>query len=293
MKRFTRYAAAATFALLAMVVFALAQERKEADKTKPAAGAKPAPTNPQTSPQRPQQPAGQPAQVQINLQAQGDSQLATWLFAESEAKIELAKFAIDRTKNEEVAELARQEVFDHSEFLEQLRRFGPLTSPDLKERAVTEPFHPLRPDQGRPTTSDRKDATAGLGDINNPLARAGDALTQAAQGAKQALTGRVDLARVKQEIARECVSTFKKEAAQKKGADFDKCYVGFQVMGHLHMADTMKVMKRFASADMRTALEQGDKIATEHLDHARMLLEDLNRPIERTASNADPYRELK
>lgn len=287
MNGFLRYAAAAAVAMLMVVAFALAQERREPDKTKPAPAARPAQANPQTGqPKTPQQPR-QVAPGQAGAwQMQGDSQLATWLFAESEAKIEIAKFAIERTKNEDVAELARQEVFDHSEFLEHLRRFGPLPSQTVTEQRI-DPFAPARTaEQPGRAAADNRPATSPQRPINNPFAvppAAGEAQAQASKAGHQAMAGRVDLARVKQEIARECVTTFKKEAAEKKAADFDKCYVGYQIMGHLHMADTLKVMKKFASADLRTVLEEGEKTADEHLDHARTLMEELDRKVERTA----------
>jgi hypothetical protein len=99
----------------------------------------------------------------------------------------------------------------------------------------------------------------------------------------------IDLAQVKQEIGRQCVETFKKELSQKKGKDFDKCYMGQQVGAHLHMGDTLMVMKDYASPQLRAVIEEGEKTAQEHLDHAKQIMKDLegDKKVERTASTKD------
>lgn len=273
MNGFIRCAMAATAAVLMLVVFGVAQERREVQKTEPN------PARPQNNVSKILQPhTAQPEQRQAaEWQKEADRQLATWLWAESEAKIELAKWAIDRTKNEDVKEFAQQVIYDHSEYLEQLRRFGaaPLAAQDDEE---ADPIAPDRNDeyQDKPATDYRK-LVQPL--FNNPfslLTRSDEAQTSANRETKRPMTGPLEVIRVKQEIAQENVATFKNELRKKARGEFENCFVGQQLLGHLMMADTLKVMKRYASEDFRLVIEQGQKTIDEHLDHVRMLKDDIN-----------------
>jgi len=290
MKNLTRCAAAATAALLLTVVFVSAQERREQDK------AKPAQPNTQRQPDNrtPQQPA-QPFHGQ-GAQNQGDRQLSACLISDNEGEVVLAKFALQKSQNAKVKEFAEQMSHDHGEFLKKLSQFAPLstashesgaTAPEARRDSIGTTAAEDRSTENRPANAPQRPQNNRDAD---PQSRPNQAQAPGTRpNPPTAVAGQVDLVRIKQEIGRQCVETMKKELGEKKGAEFDKCYMGMQVGAHLHMADTLKVVKNYASPQLRTVLEDGEKTAAEHLDHAKHLLKDLegDKRTERTAAKED------
>lgn len=272
MNGFIRCAMPATAVVLMLVAFGVAQERRNPQK------AEPTPAQSQNNVSKIRQPqTAQPEQRQAaEWQKEADRQMATWLWAESEAKIELAKWVIDRTKNADVKEFAQQVVYDHGEYLEQLRRFG--AAPPTAQDDEADTGAPNRDDeyQEKPA-EDYSKLTQQF--FNNPfslLTRSDEVQASATRENKRPITGPLEIVRVKHEIAQQNVATVKNELRQKARGEFEKCFVGQQFLGHLMMVDTLKVMKRYASEDLRLVIDQGEKTAEEQLDHARMLMNDMN-----------------
>lgn len=252
MRRFVECVAFAALAGMVVVAFVSAQERKvpAQDRDK----------------QRIEREGTQPSREQASRAS--DSQLATWLAADNENEVELGKFAAERSQNEEVKKFARMMSDDHGKFLNQLRRFAPTaagTSPEsarqpsraIDEKRATTQREEVRPDDPtkRSATRTETETTIRRGYLDPE--------------------GRIDLARVKQEIAKQCLETAKKELDEKSGADFDKCYVGHQIMMHHQVADTLKVMKNYASPELRKVIEDGQGAVQGHLDQAKHLMKQL------------------
>ncbi len=310
MKNLTQCAAAATVALLS-VVFVSAQERREQDKLK----STPPATQRQPDNRVPQQP-GAPFHGQAG-QNQGDRQLAACLISDNEGEVALAKFALQKSENSEVKEFSEQMIQAHGEFLKKLSQFAPnatTASQDpstleiRRDRTVITEDRPAnstqrtkddpqaKPDRdAKPTTNQDRDAIPqakpdrDANSTTKPNQAPGTRVNQSTTVVTQEVTGQVDLIRVKQEIGRLCVETVKKELGAKQGADFDKCFMGMQVGGHLHMADTLKVMKNYASPQLRSVLEEGAKTTAEHLAHAKQIMKSLEgeKRTERTAAKED------
>lgn len=296
MNKFFRCGTALTVTLLAIVTCVSAQERRDQDKNKPA----------QPNTQRPQQPAqpvpGQPAAQQMGQP--GDRQLAACLISDNEGEIAIAKFAVEKSQKAEVKEFAQQMVKDHGEFLSKLQRFVPGTSTTRPESDDAVNPH-RRDEQRRPGTTESPNKNRDAQDRaaqDRPAENRANAPQQSDTNPKAAPSKGgivanppfhgaqgIDLIRIKQEIGRECVATLKKELSAKSSEEFDECYVGQQIGAHLHMVDTLKVMKKYASPELRTVLEEGEKTAAEHLDHAKSLMKDLEgkSKVKRTAANPD------
>ena len=67
---------------------------------------------------------------------------------------------------------------------------------------------------------------------------------------------------------------------QKPEAEFDKCYIGSQVMAHMAMVDTLEVFSRHASPELKSVLEKGKQTAQMHLDEAKKLEQQLEKGAE-------------
>jgi len=312
MKKLTQCAVATTAALLLSVVFVSAQERREQDKPKPTQ-----PSSQRTpSDNRVPQPVTQPFHGQAG-QSNGDQQLAACLISDNEGEVALAKFALQKSQNAEVKDFAEQMIQAHGECLKKLSQFAPNSKASQgsdpsaveirRDRSATTEDRPANSAQrtkddsqtksdrdAKPSTKpDREDNSQAKPDREaNPSTKPNQTPAPATRGnqtttvVNQEAMGHVDLIRVKQEIGQLCVETMKKELGEKTGEDFDKCFMGMQVGGHLHMADTLKVMKKYASPQLRSVLEEGETTTAEHLAHAKQIMKSLEgeKRTEKTAA---------
>ncbi len=298
MKSLTWCATAATSTVLAAAVFVSAQ-----DAPKNAAQQNQPQTNPQNVQRQPQQP--QPntrtATTQVGAnQNQADGQLAACLVIDNEGEVAVSKFAASKSENSDVKEFAEMLAKDHQAFIGKLNKFAATTGSSTQINRETTTTTTIPRDNNATTSRDntttpKRDSTAGNTNTTNrdpnaatanrdpnlPATRETTTHTTAFRG-----TGELDHLRIKREIGQLCVETMKKELSDKKGTDFDKCYIGSQIGAHLHMADTLKVLKNYASPELRTVLEEGEKTTTAHLDHARTLMKDLEKDNRKEVTSA-------
>ena len=73
-----------------------------------------------------------------------------------------------------------------------------------------------------------------------------------------------------------------RELLEKKGADFDRCYLGMQLGAHMRMIDTLTVYERHSSPELQQVFHKGLQTSRKHLDEARKLLKGVEDGI-RTA----------
>jgi predicted outer membrane protein len=197
---------------------------------------------------------------------QGDTQLATWLAVDNEGEIEIGKFAAQRAQSDEVKKFAQQMVDHHTDFLKKLQHMVPIAS----KGAATAPGKAAQDQKRttRPEDTTKRTETAQTRPGEDTTIRRGYLDPD----------GRIDLARLKQEIGQNCVQTLKKELGEKSSDEFDKCYLGQQILAHLEMADTLKVMKNFASPELRDLIADGEKTTLQHLDEAKDIMKHLAGP---------------
>jgi predicted outer membrane protein len=220
--------------------------------------------------------------------SQGDDQLVMWLASENEGEIALGKFASERAQNDEVKEFAQMMVKDHSEFLNKLHQIAPTASKGGAEpatareqtRTESDKRSTTRKDEARPDESKRTQPKADAAQTKP----ADDATIRRSYADPERGT---DLLRIKQEIAKQCLETSKKELGEKSGADFDKCYMGQQIMAHLGMADTLKVVKNYASPELKQLLEDGEKAVQGHLAHAKVIMKQIDGEGEKQSSKSE------
>jgi predicted outer membrane protein len=87
----------------------------------------------------------------------------------------------------------------------------------------------------------------------------------------------VDPLQFKSEIARQCLAMAEQELRGKQGTDFDMCYIGSQISGHVHMIASLTVAKNYASPQLRPVLEQAIGTAQHHLDEAKSIMKRLDQ----------------
>jgi len=105
-----------------------------------------------------------------------------------------------------------------------------------------------------------------------------------AAGRAPVVGGNLDWVSIHEQIGEQCLATVKKELSAKQGTDFDQCFMGEQIGAHLHVIDSLKVLKEHASGDLRQKLEQELQTAQQHLQLAKQIDQRLKeRPSERVS----------
>lgn len=186
--------------------------------------------------------AAQPGAIRIRankpvMTEYRDQSVADWLIICNQAEVQEAQMALQHTERASVREFAQMLQRDHDHAVQQLVRFA--------SRPIGQPGQAAR-------------------------------LAQAA-GADGEVRMSKDLPFlvITREISDETLTGTRREMEQKKGIDFDRAFVGSQIEGHLRLIATMKVLNRYASAELRQMIEKEIQVAAGHLDRAKALEKEL------------------
>jgi putative membrane protein len=93
--------------------------------------------------------------------------------------------------------------------------------------------------------------------------------------------------KIAREIDERCLAALKKELNQKSGRDFDACYVGSQISGHMQMAAALEVVSEHASGQLRDIVKEAQPTVDKHLAEAKKLMEQLDRSGSRSQASKD------
>lgn len=211
-------------------------------------------------------PAGAPgttaaAQPGVNM----DAEFAACLVLANQNEIAAAKLAEDRTESGHVKKFAKMLQTDHEKFIGELERFG---GQQYRNR-VKEQVDSRSEDQ-------RSETEAQANQQKEAYGKTGTQRTNRAPGAGAAASQGTHM-QIRQELADECLASTRRELGDKKGSEFDACFVGMQIAAHLHMVDELKVLERHASRELQPVLKQGRTKAEEHLQKAKELMKQLEK----------------
>lgn len=202
---------------------------------------------------------------------QADSQIAAWLIVDNQNEVALAKIALQRSENKGVKEFAETARDDHQKCISRLQKFAPqeTTSPRAtgpgaeRPRTGTEPARPgteqPRPGTEQPRTDQPRPGT-------DPLRQPG--IT------RQPSAG-LEVVSLKRELGQQCLQSAQRELEKKTNAEFDKCFMTGQVVGHQHMIDALTVFKKHASPQLQEILQDDIEMAEGHLKMAKDLFQEL------------------
>jgi predicted outer membrane protein len=257
---------------------------------------------------QPGQPGQQPGQIgRPGLQAQQlEPSIVTLLIIDNNKEIALAQLGQQTSKNDEVKQFCEMIEKDHSSFVQKLQersgpagrqpqRVGAATEADqgfgaAGRTATTQPLdtatQPGRALPGQPGQPGQEARTAATQDRDQT--GAGQALRTAIQDrarsglriivAKPAIGNQPgsELLQLHHEVAEKCLESARQEA-QKLGEDFDKHFVGAQIIAHKGMLDKLQVFEQHVSPQTRQLLAQAQETTRKHLDHAKQLHEQLSK----------------
>lgn len=215
-----------------------------------------------------------------------DQQIAALLFGCARNEVEISKFAQDKATSEDVRTFAAMMVKDHTPGMEKLQQLaGPLAS----AHAPGAPGAAVRKEEVReeikeePSEKPRRDPAAKDSPVDAPREgrEAAEPRKRVAVEERTTVEGRpagahgVDWVSIHRQIADQCLASTKAEFQKKEGAEFDRCYMGQQIMAHMKTLDELKVLRNYASAELRKDIDETTQMATHHLAEAKKIAESL------------------
>jgi len=187
-----------------------------------------------------------------------DQQIPACLTLGNKEEIALAQFAQERAQSPQVKQFAQMMIEEHQQAVSQLEKAVPqLASLNLQ----------LKGAEGAETAATTSGQT---GDDRTAATGGAQRTPSAAQGGLEQ-----QMLELGREIKEQCLALTQAELGKKQGADFDKCYIGQQLVAHTGMLAELKASQRHASSQLQPVLQQGAQMAEHHLAQARTIAEQL------------------
>lgn len=221
-----------------------------------------------TSPKDVQEKRVQTRDSDVKEAPQLEQEIAAIKLAECRSEIELAKFAEERSKNEQVRKFAAMLVKDHSEACKELEKWaGHDRNTNEKVRVDADATT-----KEREAASDDKPAAR----LEVETKRGGVVGLDFNAGKKgSAPSGHTKWIAIHQEMSEKCLAASKKELNEKDGVEFDKCFMGMQIGAHQKTIIADEVFANYVSSESQKKLDQCRETATKHLEAAKTIYKDL------------------
>ncbi len=84
-----------------------------------------------------------------------------------------------------------------------------------------------------------------------------------------------------------CAASMRKELESKTGTEFDACYVGSQIAGHMHMLAALEVLSDDTSGELQGMVKDAKPKVEKHYAHAKELIEKSDNHQASRASSKD------
>jgi predicted outer membrane protein len=194
---------------------------------------------------QPGQPEGQQRLTQQGGQSNAaDQQIAALILGGCHNEVEISKFVQSKLQSPEAKSFAEKMVSDHTADCEAYQKWAG------KQGAT-----PLR--EGEPGVSRQQ-----------PPARGGAA----------------DWNKIHEQLAQQCLESTKQELGRHQGPGLDQAYMGMQLAAHMHMQDSLKVLRNHVSSDLQQQIDKSLQVVQGHLQEARQIKEQLkDSPSERVS----------
>jgi putative membrane protein len=89
------------------------------------------------------------------------------------------------------------------------------------------------------------------------------------------------------EIDEQCLASLKQELGNKSEKEFDACYVGSQISGHMQMAAALKVLSNHTSGQLKEIVQEARPTVDKHLEHAKKLMDQLDKSRDHAQASKD------
>ena len=197
-----------------------------------------------------------------------DAPIAACLILGNQEEMTLAKFAQQRSQNEQVKQFAQKMAQAHQQATSQLEKFAP---------------------QGVSLTlnGDDRSGTTRSGDVRTGTTRSGDdrsgttqprtAVNQPGRTNSDSNTGDMhhQMLEMQKAIAQECLNLTQRELSEKEGVKFDQCFMAQQIGAHIGMLAKLTGSEQYASAELQQVVEKQRQTAQQHLQMAKQIMQQL------------------
>ena len=246
--------------------------------------------------------AGRQGQGQGQL---GDAGLVRWLSANNESEIRISEVAQQKAQNEQVKQFAQMLVDEHTKLGEKLQQAAGQGGQGgqglrrgqgrtIEESSGIEERTPNRRNARETDANENRPNTDNANDDNNvsflqeddqdnrrlqDRLRNADQQNDAAQrgAAAGGMRGGANAGvALHEQIKQACTQAFIQELQSKNGAEFDKCYMGQQILAHQDTLATLKVISQQASSpELKQTLQGAQQSTQQHLQKAKDVMKQL------------------
>lgn len=191
-----------------------------------------------------------------------DQAIAQCLAIDNAAEVQIGEYAVKKLKHEGAKEFAEMMIKDHRQMLEKLKHLG-ATKVDFNAEGSQ---HEQAEASGtRLESNSANSPKSGVAQVS------GSTSTD-----QQHAHGATNFIALKQEMAQQCLQSMRKEMEKLDEADFDKCFMAGQVFGHQHMVDSLTVLERHTSGELKDTIGQAKETTEKHLEHAKKIAKELD-----------------
>ncbi len=219
----------------------------------------------------------------VNARVDVDHFLTKVIQQANRDEIATAQLAAQRASNPDVKKFATQLVADHTRFMNRLQQFEVgkrSTMPGARTQGFNRGasnFQPAPATTQSQATSDTANEHNATGQFQtNPPRSFNQAATAAPGVAGQDMHARHNAAHqfigIMDQVAAQTERSIQRELSQKEGAQFDRCFLSWQVLDHMWLVDALTVFEQNSSPGLRPILQEGLQTAQQHLTHAKGLL---------------------
>jgi predicted outer membrane protein len=246
----------------------------------------------------------------------GDAALVRWISADNESEIRISEVAQQKAQNEQVKQFAQMMVDEHTKLGQKLQQAsaqgGQGAQRGLNDNSGIEERSTNRRNVRDNVPNARENESGAEGARRNPNTRTNDnanddnnvAFQQEEERNNSALQGRLRNANrnaesqneaaesgaaaggmrrggdagvaLHEQIKQACTQAFVQDLQSKNGPEFDKCYVGQQILAHQDTLETLKIIGQQASSpELKQTLQQAQQSTQQHLQKAKDLMKQI------------------
>jgi predicted outer membrane protein len=191
--------------------------------------------------------------------------IATCLALDNEEEVILAKFAIEKSQDKNVAAFAKALVESHGKCLKDLTKL----EPNLANRKMLM-------DQSSPTGErSTSNANAPTSQTNSQTNSQTSSQVNSQASSQQNMDGMPDLLQLQTEMAQQCLADSKVMLNKDGGKHFDECFVGMQIAKHASMQSKLTVLERHTTGELKDLVTKGLAMTKDHMAKAETLMKSL------------------
>jgi len=242
--------------------------------------------------------------------AQGglEQHIATCLALGNQEEVALAQFAQQRATNPQVKQFAQTMIQEHQQAIQQLQQAVPQVA-SLQLTSTAAGQSGASSSRSGAGSSERLGSSSSSGTSGSNATAGADRST--ASGAETASAGTPStgstasatqrgastggghdqMAEFARTVKQNCLKLSEQSLGQKQGAEFDKAYIGQQIVAHTNMLAELQAAQQFASgSQLQPLLQQGTQMTEHHLSQARTIMEQLEAANAQSGQGGTPPR---